>query len=425
MEDKIKEIVHHTLLISQKEKVLRQERFKRGECFNVFEIMHAEHYEVTTHSTMLASLLDPNGSHGAGNIFLNLFMEQIISLLIVGVSFNSNTFRFNTNSAKVKVEYSIGKIDNNNEEGGRIDILIENDNLSKAIIIENKIYADDQPQQLYRYHEFAENKYGSGNYILLYLTLNGHSPSDKSIKNGNSKPLKENEDFYCISYADEISKWISSCKEKAVAMPVVRETMTQYLDLILKLTNQNMENTIKEELVAYLATPENIDAVCKIQKVYDAVRNEIFNKELKKQVKEIANKMKLYFHPDFDITNINWCKQYEGQFYFYKPEWESFCICFEFMSDGLKNFNYGIKYRDASKIGSKKDEKGEMYSHFGGSFSEWYAFYKPFPIHNWNDETDFEKLYDDDRTFQKLIEDKVSELLDNLKPDKFGKKISL
>ena len=185
-----------------------------------------------------------------------------------------------------------------------------------------------------------------------------------------------------------------------------------------------MENTTKEELVKYLAKRENYDAAFKIHEVYDAVRNEILNTELERQVIEIAEKEGMILQPEFP-KNENWCKAYEGQFSFYKPEWESFCICFEFMSDGLKNFNYGIKYRDASKIGSKKDEKGEMYSHFGGSFSEWYAFYKPFPIHNWNDETDFEKLYDDDRTFQKLIEDKVSELLDNLKPDKFGKKISL
>lgn len=189
MEEKIKDIVNQVLLISQKEKILKQEKFKRGDCFNIFEIMRAQHDEVTTHSAMLASLLNPNGSHGAGCVFLDLFMEHVVTPLVKGESSNGNSFSFDMANSKTKVEYQIGDKTNDFEEGGRIDILIENEDSKKAIIIENKIYAGDQKKQLYRYYKFAE-KYGPGNYILLYLTLDGHEPSEESIKS-DSKTLEK------------------------------------------------------------------------------------------------------------------------------------------------------------------------------------------------------------------------------------------
>ena len=422
MEEKIKDIVNQVLLISQKEKILKQEKFKRGDCFNIFEIMRAQHDEVTTHSAMLASLLNPNGSHGAGCAFLDLFMEHVVTPLVKGESSNGNSFSFDMANSKTKVEYQIGDKTNDFEEGGRIDILIENENSTKAIIIENKIYAGDQKKQLYRYYKFAE-KYGPGNYILLYLTLDGHEPSEESIKS-DSKTLEKNKDFYCISYADDIAKWIGSCREKAAARPVVRETMTQYLDLILKLTNQNMENTTKEELVKYLAKRENYDAAFKIHEVYDAVRNEILNTELERQVIEIAEKEGMILQPEFP-KNENWCKAYEGQFSFYKPEWETFCICFEFMSDGLKNFNYGIKYRNENLLGTKPEViNNKAFSNYASCrSSKWYVFYKPFPIQDWNDETIFEKLFNG--KIKELIEEKVKELKDLLDNPPFDIKIKL
>ncbi|MFU8894691.1 MAG: PD-(D/E)XK nuclease family protein, partial [Luteolibacter sp.] len=35
-----------------------------GAHFNLFDVLHIGHYEVRTHSPMLAELLNPRGSHG-------------------------------------------------------------------------------------------------------------------------------------------------------------------------------------------------------------------------------------------------------------------------------------------------------------------------------------------------------------------------
>ncbi|MDB5016397.1 MAG: hypothetical protein JWQ84_1229, partial [Mucilaginibacter sp.] len=108
-----------------------------GENFNVFRILKLESSEVRMHSAFIAELLKPNGSHGQKDIFLKLFV---------------NAFCFKDNlidlqSCKVKVEESIGTISDDRTQGGRIDIVITDKHYRK-IIIENKIYAGDQDNQL-------------------------------------------------------------------------------------------------------------------------------------------------------------------------------------------------------------------------------------------------------------------------------------
>ena len=54
-------------------KVYRSKRRESGDMFNIFEILKAEHYEVTTHSAILAELLNPKGAHGCNDLFLKSF----------------------------------------------------------------------------------------------------------------------------------------------------------------------------------------------------------------------------------------------------------------------------------------------------------------------------------------------------------------
>lgn len=82
----------------------------------------------TDHSRILGELLDPQGSHGQGNLFLHEFLK----LLKVNAP------------AEGVWQVSIEK--------GRIDILLRRENPASVIIIENKANsAVDQQHQLYRY----------------------------------------------------------------------------------------------------------------------------------------------------------------------------------------------------------------------------------------------------------------------------------
>ena len=104
-----------------------------GENFNIFSVLNLETNEVTTHSRFIAEMLNPNGSHGQENEFLELFTTMFSNL------------ELKTSEAKVKTEHSFNN--------GRIDIIVR-DSFNNAIIIENKIYAEEQEKQISRYIEY-------------------------------------------------------------------------------------------------------------------------------------------------------------------------------------------------------------------------------------------------------------------------------
>ncbi|HEY9543015.1 PD-(D/E)XK nuclease family protein [Prevotella sp.] len=55
----------------------QEEKFNRGETFNMFSILKMESNETATHSAFLAELLNPHGSHGCGSAFLSAFLRQV------------------------------------------------------------------------------------------------------------------------------------------------------------------------------------------------------------------------------------------------------------------------------------------------------------------------------------------------------------
>jgi hypothetical protein len=126
-----------------------------GEHFNIFQILRVGHLEVKTHSPILGELLNPKGRHGQGAAFLRLFLARF------------EVREFDTETATVKLEYHVGQI--TEKSGGRIDIVVK-DSKGAAIVIENKIYAGDQDNQMMRYREVYPHA------ELFYLTLDGREP---------------------------------------------------------------------------------------------------------------------------------------------------------------------------------------------------------------------------------------------------------
>lgn len=235
------------LVVAQNERT--KERYSHGELFNVFNILGLESNEVRLHSALLAELLRPNGMSGVGNAFQKAF------LAILGLPENYIV------DGRVSVELSIGTT--TDTEGGRIDIIMEDGN--HAIIIENKIYAQDQPAQLLRYTNFARDNYPHG-YRLLYLTLDGKEACDDSAQGCP---------YQCISYKNEISKWLEECARISFDRPLVRETIRQYINLIKQLTNQSMGTLEDNKLVELVASPEHVAEYLMIINNQTAIENKI------------------------------------------------------------------------------------------------------------------------------------------------------
>lgn len=251
------------LVVAQNERT--KERYSHGELFNVFNILGLESKEVRLHSALLAELLRPNGMSGVGNAFQKVF------LAILGLPENYIV------DGKVSVELSIGTT--TDTEGGRIDIIMEDGN--HAIIIENKIYAQDQPAQLLKYTNFARDNYPHG-YRLLYLTLDGKEASDDSAQGCP---------YQCISYKNEISKWLAECARISFDRPLVRETIRQYINLIKQLTNQSMGTLEDNKLVELVASPEHVAEYLMIINNQTAIENKIrfgFVTEIEKMARDMG-----------------------------------------------------------------------------------------------------------------------------------------
>ncbi|MDF2431733.1 MAG: hypothetical protein JWP44_1364 [Mucilaginibacter sp.] len=281
-----------------------------GENLNVFRILKLESSEVRMHSAFIAELLKPNGSHGQKDIFLKLFVNAFC--------FKDNLI--DLSSCKVKVEESIGTISDDRTQGGRIDIVITDKHYRK-IIIENKIYAGDQDNQLTRYHNYSDNA------DIIYLTLDGKLPS-----NGSKGEMEEGKHYKCYSYKRDILKWLELCRKEVAIYPIVREALTHYINLIKYLTNQTLNKNMQDELSdllksnleASFAIYDNLDKAC------DKISND-FGKLIENECKEIGLKC---------VYGISFEKNYSG-IWICRPEWRYFNIGFQFQNYD-KDLVYGI-----------------------------------------------------------------------------------
>lgn len=274
--DKLEKLLSQVRVYVNEDKQRRAEAFRRGECYNVFNVLGVDNMELS-HSAFLAALLNPHGSHGMQDAFLKAFIDTI--------AHSGTKPELDTAHAKVYTEYNIGNI--TETTGGRIDILItdRSDTGSgkaggHAIIIENKIWAADQPNQLQRYDKYACGTYSSDGYLLLYLTLDGKEPTDQS------KGALTN--YHCISYRSDIIGWLRQCARLSFDKPLVRETINQYINLLQQLTNQNTME--QKQLIQLLTNKENFEQATAIEQGMPDVRKHIFQDIFRKQVEEQLKK---------------------------------------------------------------------------------------------------------------------------------------
>jgi len=234
--------------------------------FSIFSIIAKPDAEVEVHSRFISELLDSSGSHHQGDVFLRLFLEQL------GMD------SFDPSIATVRREYQ------------KIDIFITTSQ-KQAIVIENKINAEDQDRQLERYVKSAEQE-GYTDIVPVYLTLDGREPSKRSL--GSLDPQRVRR----ASYGGLILPWMSDCIRVASLQPVLRETFVQYSLLVRKLTGQHPSEEYVMELKDLLLSTGNFKLATDLSKALTKAKAEIhlrFWCELEKQLKEKG----------YEITNRN------------------------------------------------------------------------------------------------------------------------
>lgn len=148
-------------------------------------------------SNVIAMMLDENGEHGQGEVFLEIFLD----FLEKG---EENTKIIDRNNFVVEKESST-------QDLRRIDILLRNK--TTAIIIENKPYADDQEDQIPDYIKDCKQKgFEIENIYTIYLTSDGKMPQYISSERDEIKEI--NNKFKNISFIVFKNEFLKPCYEK-------------------------------------------------------------------------------------------------------------------------------------------------------------------------------------------------------------------
>ena len=236
----------------------------RANNFTVFSALRNETDEEKTHTTFLYEILRPDGQHGMKDTFLKDFFKTVLKV---------------DNYDKTAKIFQECHIDPKDDNYGRLDLCIETN--SARYPIEIKIYADDQDHQMERYHKFAKRK--SEVSQVYYLTLNGHSPSEKSLGK-----LSEN-DVICISFAKEIHAWLNNCIDIANhkhAQDVVA-VINQYQTLLNKLTDEQQDDVYMDAINKLISSSkENYECAVAFEKGLVVARTE--------KLRELFNDIRKY-----------------------------------------------------------------------------------------------------------------------------------
>lgn len=299
--------------IVQQSKIAQNESLKRGERFNVFAAVKVDHYE-TRHSAFIAELLNPEGSHGQRTTFLSSFLKVCCP----------KDFEFSLLGVEVYTEFST--------DSGRIDILVRN-NKKQGFVIENKIYANDGEEQLIRYNDKAHELFPNG-YKIFYLTLNGEEASEQSAKGV---------DYLPISYQTDIIKWLEECVRKCVCLPLIRETLIQYINHIKKLTNQDMDNNEKNILFnKMICYAEEIETIVKVAN--DGYTQFVWDK---------------YVSPKFEaFAKTNELQYDNNALYFHRAEWRKTAV--KIYAEGGRHYIGVSSTRDGSLDDLSKLSKQQL-----------------------------------------------------------------
>lgn len=230
----------------------------RSEPFNVFSVLHKEDDEVNLHSRFLHALLDYRKPGDDARENLKDFLDH------VGVE------DFELCDVNVEREYY------------DIDILIINAD-KKAIIIENKIKAEDQQEQLKRYYKILK-ELGYSDIHLLYLTLDGRDPSYNSVGDLDCK---------LISY-EELIPWLERCQKRAYDEPELRESLIQYLLLVRKLTGTDFRRKYMNELKKLCLEDNNFVLIRELNDAMGEAGTELLwdeiESELKSEIPDLPDK---------------------------------------------------------------------------------------------------------------------------------------
>ena len=188
--------------------------------FNVLDFLRTDELGL---SRIMADLLDPDGAHGQGALFLKTLLRRLAERersAGMEATLREMCTAVDRHAPHIRV-VTERRIDRNR----RIDVSIEIDG-TRCIAIENKPYAGDQPDQVKDYLAFLQQEYPD-RFLLLYLSPAGDPPSGSSMTKDDrethgdrflampycvsaARAVSPSDDASCGSYS--IADWADDCR---------------------------------------------------------------------------------------------------------------------------------------------------------------------------------------------------------------------
>lgn len=307
---------------------------------NIFEALGVEEKE-NYHSKFIAYLIDIDKGHYQ-KIFAKIFLEKL------GKSLKNTEFE-NLNIEDIKsIEIEACIKDNR-----RIDILIILSD-KRYIIIENKIYAKDQKNQLKDYINFIRKNIKNTkdcykNILTVYLhqdecaspidySLGGFIIKENWIKDKNENNISH---YFKMDYM-WIKEWICEC------IKIYEEKLIKNQNFTLDIQNIIFTLNQYKNILQWYITNEYIQR--------DDVLEFIFKKDTKTKMQNLNNAMILYRYNKnkSELKNLNE-QDYKKAKNIIQHKWSSICeyIIEEFF-DNLKHIE--VKIGNIIFIGNKLEE---------------------------------------------------------------------
>jgi hypothetical protein len=271
-------------------------------------------------SAVLVNLLNPEGNHAQGELFLRAFLA----------GFLPQHKDDDLTGASVKPEFKI-------KGDRRIDLVAECETF--FIAFENKPWAGDQPRQVSDYLDhFKSALCCQKKATLFYLSRDGADPTETSISPDQLEAAKRNGELHVIAYVDLVP-WLQECEKSALA-PNVRHFIAEYISYIKYQFGGATTMAEQDAIIkACLDKDGHIEAAIKIGAALPHLKLKLLEK-LRHQVRGLVDsswEVESDFDELFKSGQRMWVRF---------PESENYVFSLAFAACELQKLEWGIQRKD-------------------------------------------------------------------------------
>jgi PD-(D/E)XK nuclease superfamily len=292
--------------------------------FRIFDYLRDDEMGL---SKCFADLLNPEGKHGQGRLFLDGFLTLI-------------DWHKPPMNCKVQLEKQTF-----NQR--RIDIYLEFDDGNGLIGIENKPWAGDQPNQLIAYATYLRAAAQLMPWKLIYFC--NQEPSTESFSMKDRDEFEKSGNYLQLTYT-EIATWLEHTAAQTKAL-VVRVYVEELVKFIRKHINREADMSESNEAMTRILSKDHfLPAAFDVSNALPALKNQLILK-LKTQLLSAAQGAEGVFidnnlHWNLEKTdwwNVSSTKKYTGfTFWLTTVRFERVALRFAFGREDYDDFYWGI-----------------------------------------------------------------------------------